>query len=171
MQETHILLTGILAITHPKLYQSAIVMRDRMRADPGVAEYIDRWGMPFSAVSLIANRQTPIHRDEKSLYTAADILLNTGHHTFTSMSLGSLGLRISYQPGTVIVLAGRLVAHGVTQFTGDRLCNAYYFREILYRRLRIRDPGFMTQQAYIDCHGTWGTSYLPTCTADYLPHI
>lgn len=171
MEETHLLLSGILAITHPKLYQAARILQSRMRVDTNISASLDLWNMPFSAVSLMSNRQTPLHRDDLSLYTAVDILLTTGEHSFTSLSLGSLGYRLWYMPGTAVVISGRLVAHGVSTFDGARLCNAYYFREVLFRRFGIRDPGFMDQASYADCHGPFIKLYLPDFAPDYIAHI
>jgi hypothetical protein len=63
------------------------------------------------------------------------------------MELRSLGVRLSYEPGTMVAICGKVVPHGVSDCIGERGCIAYYMRDAVCACLQI--PA-----------GTWMNTYL-----------
>jgi hypothetical protein len=132
------LLGGILSIMHPELFKAACELLRKMADAP---EYIFKgenlaiilrfWSSPFSVLSLISNRKTPYHRDNGSAYSWFDILCPLGTYESGRLELPGLGLRLKYNPGTVVGLTGRILRHGAT-CSGDRACLAFYMRENVF---------------------------------------
>lgn len=148
MKDFHAIAAAILRVTHPNLYDAAVGVASGLSADVTLNHHIKRWALPFTAVSLMANRETIKHRDMKTGETMYDLLFSVGPYQYTELELSQVHLRISYPPGTTVALTGRLLLHGVPACTESRLCQAYYFREHVFQRCRVMDPGFMRQEWY-----------------------
>src|SRR5258708_37489212 len=67
ISESNAILSAILAVIHPQLYdagwQTAKCLRDTPKVDQDV---LSRWASIFSSVSVISNHSTPLHRDRSS---------------------------------------------------------------------------------------------------------
>lgn len=148
LRDFHALCTGIIRIMHPSLYRASEEVFKSL-AGSDVHEYTNMWGLPFTAVSVISNRESIYHRDTKSSYTMYDMLATFGPSAETQLVLPDLNVLVAYPPGTVVGIAGRLIRHGVTREEGPRLCHAYYFRESVFQRCKVMDPGYMSQSVYV----------------------
>lgn len=148
MADANILLAGMLAVMHPTLAEAANTLMDKLDAEE-VGESIRAWGSPFGALSVISNRESLPHRDTKSMITMYDLLLSCGPYMHAFLNFPDLKIVASYNPGTVVALNGRLVRHAVPSIPRPRLCYAYYFREAVFYRNHVMDPGFMSQTFYI----------------------
>ena len=72
--------------------------------DTAMLETLSPWPMVFTNVSLIANRETPLHRDLCLQANWFDLLVNVGDHNGCVLSLPSLGVELAYNPGTECLL-------------------------------------------------------------------
>ena len=129
------------------LYKRSVEIYEAM-VDLPQHTYTEEWGLPFTAVSVISNRASIIHRDTKSLHSAYDLLVTVGRYEDTHINFHDLGIIAKYSPGSMVLLTGRVLRHGVPAEPTGRLCLAYYFREAMFRQLNIEDPGFMNQRHY-----------------------
>ena len=138
-------LTGaILSIIHPHQYiigRSALLELARR---PDAVSYMGDvnnilrvWASPFTALSIIVNRQTPIHRDIHGRDPWMDMLVTYGPYNGGQMELRSLGVRLSYESGTIVAICGKVVPHAVSDCVGERACIAYYMRDNVHARLNI----------------------------------
>lgn len=64
------------------------------------------------------------------------------------MTFPGLGVVVEDSPGTVVALVGKVVRHGVSACTGDRIVYAYYMRDKVHERMDIMTVDFMTQQGF-----------------------
>lgn len=135
MQETSALLGAAVRIMHPSLYVSGIkairgIHSGEIPVDKseGLAEVLRFWSSPFTGLSLMNNRQTPLHRDSLGCNEWMDLLATVGPYTEGLLEMPGLGLEFEYRSGTVVGVSGRAVRHGA-QANGERLCYAYYMRE------------------------------------------
>ena len=149
-KDFHALATAFLRVVHPALYNTATDVMKTLSTQEVIRPHITEWGLPFTAVSLICNRETIQHRDLKTGETMYDLLVSVGPYGSTELEITQANLRVDYKPGTMVALTGRLLLHGVPRCNGSRLCQAYYFREHVFQRCRVMDPGFMTQERYRD---------------------
>jgi hypothetical protein len=146
MRETNALLGGLLSMIHPDLYwqgREALIKLSRnpeFVAQPEqqiLQELLMNWANPFSAVQVIANRQTPLHRDVRGRNSWFDMLVTAGSYTGGRLELPGLGVRLDYPPGTVIGIASKVVLHGAGPVEGDRICLAYFMRNKVLECLNV----------------------------------
>jgi len=77
-----------------------------------------------------------------------DVLATFGEYTDGRMELPSLGVRLEYNPGTMVALAGRVVPHGVAESKGKRVCLAYFMRDRVQEKAGVRAAGWANLDAY-----------------------
>ncbi|KDR66959.1 hypothetical protein GALMADRAFT_80357, partial [Galerina marginata CBS 339.88] len=140
------LIGGILSIVQPDLYEAGrnafLYLNDNpdeVDLPERLREVLQIWTAPFHGVSVISNRITPVHRDSNSGVEWMDILVALGTYQRGTLELGGLGVSFQYDPGTVVAIAGRVIAHAA-KCNGDRACIAYYMREKVHRRLGLVHP-------------------------------
>ena len=67
ISESNAILSTILAVIHPQLYdagwQTTKCLRDTPKVDQDV---LSQWASVFSGISIISNHSTPLHRDGSS---------------------------------------------------------------------------------------------------------
>lgn len=155
MMETSALIGAILSIIHPDLYARSRETLLALMEKPGVMKEFDlfmevmkSWSSVFSGMSVVSGRQCPVHRDVQAMHSWFDILATFGEYTDGRMELPSLGLRLEYNPGTIVGLAGRVVSHGVAETEGKRACLAYFMREKVHERAGVKAPGWANLDAY-----------------------
>jgi hypothetical protein len=146
------LLGAILAIMHPRLAVRAFSILRRIQNGAIINEATNSlgavrvlWLSPFTAFSLISNRETQLHRDAKGFSPFYDILTTLGEYTNGRLEVPGIGLRFQYNPGTIVGICGKVLAHGVAEVDGDRFCHVQYFH---HRVLDLISTGFSTNQAY-----------------------
>lgn len=134
MQTTK-LLNCLLAIVHPELHAAGRHVMKTLREDDEVAdlhEGLQHWYTVFTAITLIKNRESPLHRDPKTNIRWFDLMLSVGDYEEAILELSTFGLRFLYNSGSVCFLSGKLVRHGVSAAHGGRICYVYYMRESMH---------------------------------------
>lgn len=77
-----------------------------------------------------------------------DLMVTIGDYDLGRLELPGLGLRLAYNPRTVVALLGKVVAHGAAEVVGDRACLAYYMRNGVHERLGIPAGSWMNVSMY-----------------------
>ena len=111
--------------------------------DTTMSETLSFWPSVFTNVSLIANRETLLHRDPRSQEHWFDLLVNAGDYNGCVLSLPSLGVELAYNPGTLVAFSGRLLQHGANAVDGNRYCLTYYMRKNIHQWLNIPECDWM----------------------------
>lgn len=140
--ESAALLSSVLRVIHPDLYAMARQSMDEMSGELNLAEILQLWMSVFNGVSVISNRETPVHRDHSSASEWYDLLTTIGPYDSAVFELPGVGLRFMYQSGTIIGFCGRVLRHGVSEAGGERLCLAYYMRANVQKRLGSLSAGW-----------------------------
>ena len=155
MDEHSAFLGAVMAVINPEQFNAGVAMIDTIHNHPQkvekrqhLAELLRIWTSPLFAVSLMNNRDSPLHRDTGGGYSCMDLLTTVGNYTDGRFQVPSLGYEFWYDSGTVMALAGRIVRHGATS-VGDRLCVSYYVRENVLRELSIPEPDWIRLQDLI----------------------
>ena len=80
-----------------------------------------------------------------------DFLVSAGRHTGTLFKLSDVDASLSYKPGTVIAICGKVLRHGVPEWTEgqDRLCIAHFMRDAVHNRLGLPRPNWVTDIPYL----------------------
>lgn len=133
------LLSAVLAVIHPRLAVQAFSILRGIHT--GAIENVaidslgpirDFWPCAFNAFSIISNRETDFHRDGKGFTPYYDITTTLGNYTDGRFEVPAVGLRFKYNPGTIVGICGKALAHGVAEVDGDRFCHVQYFhRKVL----------------------------------------
>lgn len=136
------MLSACMIVMHPDLYASGREAFDRLdtwarEADAEMAAVIPLWPSVFSVISVIKNRETPLHRDQSCRVQWLDLLANIGGDPDLHMELETIGQRARYGPGTVMALSGKLIRHGVPESTGDRTCIVQHMRDPVHAFLDV----------------------------------
>jgi hypothetical protein len=147
--ETSALLGGILFVMHPNLYRMGINAWNHIVENPElvqesevVLQLLTFWMSPFSGMSVISNRETIFHRDTKSRHEWYDLLVTLGDYSDGTLELPGLGIRVVYNPGAVVGIAGKVLRHGVAPSKGNRVCLAYFMRQKVQERLGVELSGY-----------------------------
>jgi hypothetical protein len=148
MEDTMAFLGGIMSIINPSQYEAGIkcieaiiTCREYINKAEHLAELLDVWGAPFNVISIMNNRDSPLHRDTGGGYSTMDIMFSVGPYTDCRLSVPGVGTDFWYRSGTVIALAGRVVRHGA-RANGERLCVALYSRETVFQAFEIPEPNW-----------------------------
>jgi hypothetical protein len=155
VRELSALIGGILSVIHPELFQIGMAVFENLAADHTKVqehdfylEILNFWLSGFSGMSVISNRESPKHRDVQARHSWYDILATFGMYSDGRMELPSLGVRLEYNPGALVALAGRTVPHGVAPCAGSRFCLAYFMRDNVHERAGVPTVPWMNMQMY-----------------------
>lgn len=133
------ILGAVLSVIHPKAAERGIAIMKGIRsgsieniATKTLGDVRSIWPCPFTAFSVISNRETELHRDGKGFSPFYDIITTIGDYTDGRLEIPGIGLRFRYDPGTIVGLCGKVLSHGVGEVEGDRICVVQYFhRKVL----------------------------------------
>lgn len=138
-EESGGLIDGILAVIHPELYSSAQELMTKLcTAHPPSIVLMQSWPSCFTSIEVIANHQTPWHRDLSSLPGWFDFLLSLSSYGENAiLELPSLSISLPYDSGSVVPIMTKLLLHGVPRVAGDRLCYAFYLKKAVFESFQM----------------------------------
>jgi hypothetical protein len=150
LSESNSILSAILAVIHPTLYDAGRETFNRLKKAPGIRrqDVISRWTSVFSGIAVISNRTTPTHRDSNSAHHWYDLLVTLGSYKNCTLELPGLGVSLEYGPGTVVGLSGMALDHGVPSFEGERVCYAYFMRDSVHDWAKVHWGTWMNTSHY-----------------------
>ena len=139
ISESNAILSTILAVIHPSLYEAGWQTTKYLRDAPkiGSPHVLRQWASVFSSIAIISNCITPPHQDRSSRANWYDILAMLGRYQNCDLELLGLGISLEYGPGTVVGIAGKVLEHAVPSFEGDRVCYAYFMRDNMHKWAKI----------------------------------
>jgi len=130
--------SAALRVMHPEQYFEGLRtfgMLDEaaFRLDlPFMPDALAQWSSVFTVLTVISNRETPLHRDVNSIPQWFDILGSVGDYKNGGMALPGLGIELMYDPGVMVAISGKIIRHGVPRVDGDRVCWAWYMRDAVH---------------------------------------
>jgi len=148
ISESFTLLSSIVRVIHPKLYAMGIETIKKMGMAGSPQEVLQIWYSIFNGVQIISNRETPVHRDHNTRWEWYDLLTTVGPYQEAILELPGVGLKFSYESGTVLGISGRLLRHGVSEADGERMCVAYFMRENVQNRMETKYAGWNNWDSY-----------------------
>ena len=149
ISESNAILSAILAVMNPALYDAGWETVKRLRATPEIGSHIlNQWASVFSGIAVISNRDTPAHRDNNSRWHWHEMLATLGSYRNCSLELPGLGISLEYSPGTVVGFLGNTLEHEVRGFEGDRVCYAYFMRDNVYDWAKVAASDWMYTKYY-----------------------
>ena len=136
---------------HPDLYTAGINVLKKLheRKTKPENEVLPLWNTPFSGVSIIGNRTTPLHRDMQTRHQWYDLLASVGPYTGASMVLEDVKIVFANPPGSLTAICGSTLRHAVHDFQGERVCYAYFMRESVHASQAVQAPSWMHVNQYI----------------------
>lgn len=150
------LIGGILSIAQPELYQVGRQAMQRLADHRGellptqtkeLMEALEHWWTPFNAITVVSNRDTPLHRDLGGRPGWSDLLVALGSYKNGRFEIPALGIIYRYNPGTVICFSGTAFEHGA-HCDGDRACVAFYMKDSVMNTLGVPIAGRLNVEEY-----------------------
>lgn len=154
-QESLSLLGAVLALIHPQLAAIGLsvlrgfhqnLIRTNTK-DLGPVRLL--YPSPCTAFSIISNRETVLHRDGKGYSPYYDIITTLGHYTDGRLEVPGIGLRFQYNPGTIVGMCGKVLAHGVGEVNGERFCLVQYFHRRVLDVIAAKYPVNRREQEWM----------------------
>jgi hypothetical protein len=144
------ILSAILGVIHPQLYDAGQETLNRLRQHPEIEEQdvLSKWTSVFSGISVICNGTIGAHRDIRSRYEWYDLLATIGDYQECNLELPGIGLSLEYGPGTVVGLSGMVLQHEVPDFEGERVCYANFMRDKVHEWAGIPGGTWMKTNYY-----------------------
>jgi hypothetical protein len=138
-----------MAIMHPNMYvtgQEALVQlggwAERER-DRDILEVLPTWPSVYSVALVMVNQVSLFHLDIQGRPQWLDLLVSVGNHEELDMVLPTIGLRLQYNPGSVLAMSGQLIKHGVGPISGNRGVVSFYMRDNVHDHMDIVRCNYM----------------------------
>jgi len=151
ISNSEMLIDSVAALCNPELYRIGMEAMRKLKyewAGPW-HDNVALWPSVFSGIGVIVNWVTPSHRDRGASAPAYDLLVSMGTHTSARLNLADVQAELSYQPGTIVLLCGRVLHHEVQTWEGgDRICWAHYIRDNVHNRLELPRPNWVDVNTY-----------------------
>jgi hypothetical protein len=110
-------------------------------------EILGFWHVPFSALSVISNRVTPLHCDTGGRAEWLDLMLALGEYDNGRFNIPAFGYTFKYNPGTILGFSSKIFRHGAT-CEGNRAAIAFYMRDNVLNRLGLPSGTWFQQANY-----------------------
>jgi hypothetical protein len=144
-----------LLLTAPDLYQAGLTAMDQVHAGANMfKDYPNTslWSSCYTAMQVIVNRTTPPHRDIGGSPPLFDLLVSAGTHTKARLEFREIGLKLSYRPGTIAIVCGRVLLHEVKDWEGgERICIAHMMKDSVHNKQNVARPRWPEHSRYFSC--------------------
>lgn len=151
-QDVQVFINILLALVHPTLYESATSCKalysSSLSSDD---QYISSlWKSVFQGIAVISNGTTKEHRDTKGHSPWYDVLVSLGNVSDFYLHLPELRAKITYNPRTVVMIAGHAITHSVEKWADgqERACWAFFLRRNVFERFNVPIPGWCYEQTF-----------------------
>jgi len=150
ISESNAIVSTILAVIHPKLYDAGWETAKHLRDTPGTGakDVLCWWASIFSGIAIISNCITEPHWDGSSRDNWYNILVTLGSYRNCNLELLGLGVSLEYGPGMVVGILGKVLQHVVPYFEGDRVCYAYFMRDSVLKWANVPCSNWMKTSYY-----------------------
>jgi len=149
ISESNVIVSAILAVIHPKLYNAGWETIKHLEATKICPwNVLIQWASVFSGVAVISNHITQSHQDVSSRDSWYDILATLGKYRDCMLKMPGLGISLEYGPGTVVGIAGKVLEHEVPSFDRDRVCYAYFMRNNVHEWAKVPCSDWMKTSYY-----------------------
>ena len=149
IQEQLAILSSAMAIMHPDMYRTgckAMVKLGHWSEGTGqedILSVLPIWPSIYNVASVVVNRASPVHLDIQGRSQWLDLLTIVGEYWDLDLTLPTIGLRLRYDPGTVVALSGQLIHHGLDAAGANRGVVAFYMRDNVHEHLDVGRCNFM----------------------------
>src|ERR1700733_9931110 len=153
IRDAEAVLDCVTALVCPELHSISACAIKKLKAGEELFKWHENvidWPCVFSGIEVISNRITPFHRDPKAAPTMYDFLVSAGTHEEAWLDLPDVNARLSYNPGAVVAICGRVLRHGVESWLGgERVCIAHFIRDAVHELLKLSYPDWVMSSQYV----------------------
>ncbi|KAG1771581.1 hypothetical protein EV702DRAFT_977334, partial [Suillus placidus] len=143
MHRPAVLIAAALRVMHPNLYWSSLAMKLALglwAADKKLDKMGDRlreWASVFTALAIVCNRCSPMHRDPLSRPQWFDVMTTAGNYGVASIKMPNLGIESVYPAGSMVAESGRIIRHGLEMADSDQTAWVWYMRDDVHEFVDI----------------------------------
>ena len=150
MKEAGALLSIILALTQPHIFETAFQVIEALHlgtistGNPEVVKKaLANWSFPFTDLTILSNRESPLHRDRHRPFTAFDVMTTFGDYEHGRFIVPDLNRKFEFNGGSAMVGCTKLFEHGVARTAGQRIELVGGFRPSMLKRCSIFHESFL----------------------------
>ncbi|KAH6888766.1 hypothetical protein BKA70DRAFT_1235297 [Coprinopsis sp. MPI-PUGE-AT-0042] len=143
MNESTSVLAAITALIQPQIFEAGFQVVEGIfqgtilsRLPDYTKSCIERWASPFSTLTLISGRETPLNRDHHCPNDAYPIMATIGDYSDARLASHLLGRTFNYESGTVVAGSPAL-EFGISTTNGPRLDIIGTFRRSAISRCNL----------------------------------
>ncbi|EGN97531.1 hypothetical protein SERLA73DRAFT_56793, partial [Serpula lacrymans var. lacrymans S7.3] len=140
--ETGALMSAILRVAHPALYELAWEVPGQFEDHMDDVMVLKAWSLVFNALSIISNQEMPVHGDCLSKAEWYNMLASVGDYDEAILEPTGVGFCFKFDSGTIAAFSGKLLNHGVSSCSGERICFVYYMREYIHTMYGVETLGW-----------------------------
>jgi hypothetical protein len=131
ISESNAIVSAILVIIHPKLYDAGWETINCLMKTPEVCpqNVLSQWASIFSGIFIISNCMTLLHQDNGSRTHWYDVLVALESYQNCNLELPGLSISLEYSSDAVVGLLEMVLKHRVPMVEGDRVCYAYFMKD------------------------------------------
>ena len=156
IMQGELLCNATTTLIHPELYNTGMAAVHQLQMGlilHSTHPNVNLWPSFFYGIQVIVNHDTP-HRDMVGSSTCYGFLLSSGTYKQSRLDLPELGTSLSYGPGTLVAVSGKVLLHGVKWWEGgERVCIAHFIKDAVHARLGLERPQWPRQQTYLQMLG------------------
>lgn len=91
------------------------VQQSHSNVDHPLHSNIGIWPSSYGGIAIICNRITKPHRDTGAWSGGLDLLASLGTHQASELHINTLGVKLTYNPGTLVALSGAVLEHSISE--------------------------------------------------------
>ena len=150
ISESNAILSTILSVIHPDLYDAGLQAIQCLIGTPQVDlwDVIRHWASAFSGAAVISNCCTLLHWDTGSRFNWYDHLVTLERYQSCNLNLPSLRISLDYGPGTVVGISGMVFEHEVPMADRDRVCYVYFMKDNVHEWAKVPGSIWMDTKHY-----------------------
>ncbi|EGO04451.1 hypothetical protein SERLA73DRAFT_37144, partial [Serpula lacrymans var. lacrymans S7.3] len=123
--ETGALMSAILRVAHLVLYELAWEALVQVEDHMDDVTVLKAGSSVYNVLSIISNRETPVHQDCLSKVEWYDMLASIRDYNEAILELIGAGFCFKFDSGTIAAFSGKLLNHGVLSCSGEKICFTY----------------------------------------------
>ncbi|KAG1742094.1 hypothetical protein EDD22DRAFT_851636 [Suillus occidentalis] len=135
MHRPAVLIAAALRVMHPNLYWSSLAAKlalglwaDQNKSNE-IGDRLREWPSVFTALAIVCNRRSPMHRDPLSRPQWFDAMTTFGNYGVATIKMPNLGIESVYPAGSMVAGSGQIIRHGLEMADGDRTAWVWYMRD------------------------------------------
>ena len=154
--DTEVDLNRLLWLIAPDMLHAGMKVISQLKDNNLNHNNLRLWSSAFSTISGILNRITFAYQNQGGWPACFDFLVAADDYEKSTLDVAELGAKFDYEPGTVVVICGKMLRHSVWGWTGGEcVCYAYYMCNNVHNHLNVQQTSWVRDRDYFRWMSPW----------------